>query len=222
MQHPLRCRRIRWGFGWGHWMAKLSSHLEERCQCKLCQCKTLPAVSLCWDINALTWASPGKEEGRAATSQLHREKTCGCSAPRGDAGKSRVGACHPCQQLGSLSARTGGGRGALSHASGLPQAGRGPGVMLPCACRLCVPALLQWDVQTHFRGARLAGRELCFPQANPPRSSEALFLRTHNSEQSVQTTDLRLSWSHLQTAFIADWKTREGSKSQVLTQRTVM
>lgn len=168
MQHPPQCHWIRLGFGWGHWMAKLSSHLEERCQCKLYQCKTLPAVSLCWDINALTWAPPGREEGRAAMSQLHQQKTCGCSAPRGDAGKSRMGACRPCQQLGSLSAHTGGGRGASSRTAGLPQAGRGLGAMLPCARMLCAQALLQWDVQTHFWGARSAGRELCFPQANPP------------------------------------------------------
>ena len=79
-----------------------------------------------------------------------------------DAGKSRVGACH----VPSLSAHTGGGCGAV---------------------RVCVRAPLPRDVEslrldkaseiieskmwTHSRGARSAGRELCFPQPNPPPSN---------------------------------------------------
>lgn len=83
---------------------------------------------------------------------------------------------------------------------GCLQAGHGPGAALPGAG----PAAAG-------RASPLSGREVGGPRAVPPAG-----------ESTGARADLGLSQSHLQTAFIAAWKTHEGSKSQVLPQRTAV
>lgn len=89
MQHAPQCHQIQWGFGWDHWMAKLTSHLEERCQCKLCQCKALWIAVLgykCIDVG-ISW-----QGGRSYRGVPGDQEMWGCSAPHWNAGKSRMGA----------------------------------------------------------------------------------------------------------------------------------